>query len=259
MSGLDKYINRYTVNEFGHSCMNDAPPADTGVGTGLYGYYFRNIELKGTPNIVQDSAINFDWNDQSPFNYDFHGFRNRTDPSFPKDFTIRWLGRLKAPVSGTYTFGFRMDDGFRFWLDDTLLVDDWHMHRDIWDTKQVTLVAGKMYNVRAEFLDGAQKAFIRWMWRRPDYTGTDAFDHDSPDFVTKKYLFPPVFSDTVPVNQFLTQEDRVNSFRKANHISEIDVLNPDGRKYVYGIPVYNLVQKESSFNVEKGRGTYSQE
>ncbi|MES1250138.1 MAG: hypothetical protein ABUL46_05605, partial [Chitinophaga rupis] len=55
----------------------------------------------------------------------------------------------------------------------------------------------------------------------------------------------------------LVREDRVNSFRRGNHISEIDVLNPDGRKYVYGIPVYNLIQKEVSFSVEKYSGRVS--
>ncbi|MEP7377627.1 MAG: hypothetical protein ABI675_29755 [Chitinophagaceae bacterium] len=39
--------------------------------------------------------------------------------------------------------------------------------------------------------------------------------------------------------------------RKANHISEITVLNPDGRSYVYGIPAYNLKQQEITFAVDK--------
>jgi hypothetical protein len=39
--------------------------------------------------------------------------------------------------------------------------------------------------------------------------------------------------------------------RKEHHISEISVLNNDGRKYVYGIPVYNYVQKDVSFSVGK--------
>ncbi len=41
------------------------------------------------------------------------------------------------------------------------------------------------------------------------------------------------------------------AIRKEHHISEITVLNPDGRSYVYGIPAYNLVQKEATFAVSK--------
>jgi hypothetical protein len=39
--------------------------------------------------------------------------------------------------------------------------------------------------------------------------------------------------------------------RKGHHISEINVLNADGRKYVYGLPVYNLEQQEVSFAANK--------
>lgn len=42
---------------------------------------------------------------------------------------------------------------------------------------------------------------------------------------------------------------RVGSYRKAHHISEIDVLEQGGMRYVYGIPVYNTVQKDFTFSV----------
>jgi hypothetical protein len=46
--------------------------------------------------------------------------------------------------------------------------------------------------------------------------------------------------------------DRVdNEIHKKNHISEIDVLNPDGRRYIYGIPAYNIEQKDITFSVDK--------
>ena len=35
-----------------------------------------------------------------------------------------------------------------------------------------------------------------------------------------------------------------------NHISEITVLKEDGSRYIYGVPIYNKVQKEVVFNVE---------
>jgi hypothetical protein len=45
------------------------------------------------------------------------------------------------------------------------------------------------------------------------------------------------------------------NFRKAHHISEIDVLGTDGRKYVYGIPVYNTKQVDVSFSIGNGDTT----
>ena len=43
--------------------------------------------------------------------------------------------------------------------------------------------------------------------------------------------------------------DRVSPQRKAHHLSEVKVLKPDGSRYVYGIPAYNNLQREVSFNV----------
>jgi hypothetical protein len=60
--------------------------------------------------------------------------------------------------------------------------------------------------------------------------------------------------DTFKLNDTVSLEKRITSFRKANHISEIDVLNGDGRKYVYGIPVYNLVQREATFSIQASKG-----
>ncbi|MEO7768459.1 MAG: hypothetical protein ABIS01_13605, partial [Ferruginibacter sp.] len=47
--------------------------------------------------------------------------------------------------------------------------------------------------------------------------------------------------DTIP---------RVGNYRKAHHISEIDVLEQNGMRYVYGIPVYSVKQKDFTFSVE---------
>jgi hypothetical protein len=39
------------------------------------------------------------------------------------------------------------------------------------------------------------------------------------------------------------------NYRKGHHISEIDVLEQNGMRYVYGIPVYNRTQKDFTFSV----------
>jgi len=44
---------------------------------------------------------------------------------------------------------------------------------------------------------------------------------------------------------------RTHDFREAHHLSEISVTQPDGMRYVFGIPVYNTKQKEVTFNVSK--------
>lgn len=62
-------------------------------------------------------------------------------------------------------------------------------------------------------------------------------------------------ADTLKINDTLSIEKRINSFRKSNHLSEVDVLNGDGRRYIYGLPVYNLTQREATFAVNHSAGT----
>ncbi len=48
---------------------------------------------------------------------------------------------------------------------------------------------------------------------------------------------------------------RVGGFRKKHHISEIDVVEQSGMRYVYGLPVYNIKQKDFTFTVKNNPDT----
>lgn len=60
--------------------------------------------------------------------------------------------------------------------------------------------------------------------------------------------------NVVPVGLCSSAYDEIErvdgTIRKKNHISEISVLNSDGRKYIYGVPANNLVQKDVTFAVD---------
>lgn len=58
----------------------------------------------------------------------------------------------------------------------------------------------------------------------------------------------PNSSCNVPV----TILPRVDNIKKDKHISEITVLNDDGRRYVYGTPVYNIIQQDVTFATNPG-------
>jgi hypothetical protein len=55
-----------------------------------------------------------------------------------------------------------------------------------------------------------------------------------------------------PVKTGIRRYDPYNPdfYRKKHHLSEIDVLESDGRRYVYGIPVYQIKQEEVTFSIE---------
>jgi hypothetical protein len=239
--GLDKYIYHYTINDFGpRSCPGKFPSETDGNGTGIKAYYYRNDGMMGTPStVLLDSMPFHNWDKGTPsIGVPFQG----------DHFSVRWLGRFKAPQTGTYTFASTFDDGVRFFFNDTLLIDRWKRINS-WDSAKVNLVKDKLYNMRVEYYDNTSYAHTEWFWR-PPMTPNGALDPQHRIQVPRKYLYLMPTKDTLEVDANVVREDRVNNFRKASHISEIDVLNPDGRKYVYGIPVYNILQKEVSFAVE---------
>lgn len=64
-----------------------------------------------------------------------------------------------------------------------------------------------------------------------------------------------VFGDCSPYVNHLNRNtggsvDPSDNYRQGHHISEIDVLGGDGRRYVYGLPVYNIKQIDATFNVK---------
>ena len=63
-----------------------------------------------------------------------------------------------------------------------------------------------------------------------------------------------------PINQLaigcnsavtITNIPKKGGVKKNHHLSEINVAQPDGSRYVYGIPTYNLKQRDVSFSVDK--------
>jgi hypothetical protein len=64
---------------------------------------------------------------------------------------------------------------------------------------------------------------------------------DFPSNATFKIYEPNGSLNFTPIS-------RLGVIRKANHISAIDVINTDGTKYVFGIPVYNIEHQEIIFS-----------
>lgn len=241
--GLSKYIEYHKMNEFPvASCEEVKMEELEATGTGLQAEYFPLPNFKGTPSLAKET-VDFWWEEGHPYSKDPHA---SLPPKFPKDnFTLRWTGRLKAPKTGTYKFYTTSDDGMRVFLNDTLIINKWDLRSEQEGFATVNLVAGKLYPIRVEYFEAGGSAYGWIHWTIPGQTDKKA--------IPTTFLYPPPAKDTFVSNN-IVREQRVNRFRKATHISEIDVLNNDGRRYVYGIPVYNLRQKEVTFAVNKNNG-----
>jgi beta-glucosidase len=94
-------------------------------------------------------------------------------PELPADnFSARWTGKLMPTVSGKYRFGAIADDGVRIYLDGKLIAEDWTDHAPTTVTAEVTLQAGKSYDVKMEYYEGQIGAVARLVWQPPVVTST---------------------------------------------------------------------------------------
>lgn len=238
VAGLSRYIDTYTPNVFQSAQCAAVNEADLdGYGKGMPAVYFNNRTLSGKPD-----AANIDLTMWHNWDKDVHPATGIG----VDDFSIRWEGRIKAPETGEYTFSIqKSDDGIRLWLEDTLLINRWlSVDQEKPKTAKVRLIKGEFYKFRMEFYEVGGYAYEELGWIRPGKTQEEQ--------IPAVYMYAPA-KDTFAFGNYLVKEKRVNGFRKNNHISEIDVLNNDGRRYVYGIPVYNLQQKEATFAVNGDR------
>ena len=128
-----------------------------GTEPGLKAEYFNNQELRGPAASVRtDVRIDFNWGRYKPV------------PELSENnFSVRWTGKLKAPESGSYTLGFTADDGARLYVDGKLLVDAWSSNPKKTATSEITLEAGRSYDVRMEYFQTNREAVAKLVWSYP--------------------------------------------------------------------------------------------
>jgi hypothetical protein len=89
------------------------------------------------------------------------------------NFSVRWEGNIIAPDDGSYIFRSRSDDGFRLFLDNTEIIDDWvDDNTEFRSSTPQTLVAGQSYRIVAEFYDTVADAVAQLEWSGPGFAMT---------------------------------------------------------------------------------------
>lgn len=108
---------------------------------GLKGEYFKQLDCAGTPELVRvDSVLNFNFGKNAPI------------PQLPKDyFSIRWSGKLIAPVSGSYYLGGEFDDAIRLYLDGKKIIDRTNNRNTSSAAVKIEVEKGKSYDLLIEY------------------------------------------------------------------------------------------------------------
>lgn len=121
---------------------------------GLQGEYFDNITLSGTPKMVRVDRL-------LSLHYTFNSPGNRIAPGW---FSARWTGRVTVPADGApRRIGFEGSDGWRLYLDDRLVIDNWRKQSS---RRLMTgpLEPGRTYAIRFEFFETTGNAIGRLVW-----------------------------------------------------------------------------------------------
>lgn len=157
------------------TAVNDAPVLQTlsgSTGVGLAAtYYINSWDLTGATYRRIDSTINFSNNFSVP------GLN-------VENFSARWTGKVKSPITGNVTFSTSTDDGVRLWVNNSLIIDNWTLHGETVDTAApMSLMANELYDIRMEFYErgGGEVAKLRW-----------AYSGQATQIIPQANLFPAI-------------------------------------------------------------------
>ncbi len=122
---------------------------------GLRGEYFANVTLTGPAAFVRtDDEVAFQWTLFGP------------DPErLPNDFySVRWIGEVTAPGRTPFRLGVEGDDGYRLWVDDVLVVDDWQKTSFSTRLSGCAFAPGRPHRLKLECYEPMGGARIRLVW-----------------------------------------------------------------------------------------------
>ena len=122
---------------------------------GLKADYYNNITLEGEPVLTRiDDVIDFRWTlfspDPNKINYDFY--------------SVRWTGKLVAPQTGNVEIGIKGDDGYRLYINDKLIIDNWRKQTVRQITKSYYFEKDKTYDIKVEFYETVGNVWLKMIW-----------------------------------------------------------------------------------------------
>jgi len=116
---------------------------------GLRGEYFKNKDLEGKPDLIKTDH--------------FVDFKNDFGKDFPREnISARWTGKIKVTKASKYDFIVSGDDGYRLYIDNELVIDDWKDQGETANCKTMELIPEKEYTIKLEFYQARGDMVIRF-------------------------------------------------------------------------------------------------
>jgi beta-glucosidase len=113
-----------------------------------------NNRLEGTPRLTRaDPRIDFRWTLNSP------------GRGIPFDwYSARWTGRVVAPPRPLRRIGIEGNDGYRLFLDDTLVIDNWKKQSFGRRVTDIHWTPGSVHAIRLEYFESTGNARLKLIW-----------------------------------------------------------------------------------------------
>jgi beta-glucosidase len=118
---------------------------------------YKGAKLEGQPATRTATNARFDWQGEE------------------RESSMRFTGYLKAPKSGTYQFRYLSEGGYRVWVGDKLVVDEW----GVGDAPSILsgtteLKEGTVYPIKVEAFQIGPRGTQKLLWSPPVDSGAEA-------------------------------------------------------------------------------------
>jgi beta-glucosidase len=121
---------------------------------GLAGEYWDNNTFTGPPRLQRvDARVDFRWTLSSP------------GRGIPFDwYSARWRSTLTAPAAGVKRLAVEGNDGYRLFIDDVLVIDNWRKQSYGTRTVDVAMAPGSTHALRLEYFESTGIARLKLLW-----------------------------------------------------------------------------------------------
>ena len=156
------YVLRLTVSDSVLTTSDDITvTVNPATANGLTAQYYRDpgtgAHFATLALTRVDSTVNFTWGTAAP-----------AAGVTADNFSVRWTGRVQAPVTGTYRFSTVSDDGIRLWVNGQQVINNWTDHASTTNTSAaISLTAGVKYTVTLEYYEKGGGATAKLQWSYP--------------------------------------------------------------------------------------------
>lgn len=127
---------------------------------GLRAEYYTNHDLKGNPVLRRtEKKINYSWTGGTSI-----------EGISKEHYSVRWSGIIAPSETAEYEFVAGGDDGYRMYINDELVVNEWKRGGFRTSTVVKTFQAGTKYRVRFEYFQNGGGAAACFTWKRKNET-----------------------------------------------------------------------------------------